>query len=62
MWHNLPQRLSFAALRLPVGQHAGTVEFFDAAGRRLAGMTQEITLVVDDTTQDTVVFISELKR
>lgn len=62
MWHNLPQRLSFAALRLPAGQHAATVEFFDASGRRLAGMTQEITLVVDDTVKDTVVFISELKR
>jgi tetratricopeptide (TPR) repeat protein len=62
MWHNLPQRLSFAALRLPVGQHTATLEFFDRAGSKLAGMTRELTIVVDDDTRDTVVFLSELKR
>ena len=62
MWNNLPQRLSFAALRLPVGQHAAKVEYFDGEGRRLAGLTQELTIVVDDATRDTVVFLSELKR
>lgn len=62
MWNNLPQRLSFAALRLPAGSHAATLEFFDAEGRRLAGLTQEVTIVVDDPARDTVVFLSELKR
>ena len=62
MWNNLPQRLSFAALRLPAGNHAATLEFFDAQGRRLAGLTQEVTIVVDDPARDTVVFLSELKR
>jgi hypothetical protein len=62
MWHNLPQRLSFAALRLPAGQYPATVEFFDRDGRKLAGMTQELTIVVDDSVRDTVVFLSELKR
>jgi hypothetical protein len=62
MWSNLPQRLSFAALQLPVGRHPATLEFFDAAGRRLAALTQELTIVVDDPVQDTVVFLSELKR
>ena len=62
MWHNLPQRLSFASLRLPPGEHAGTVEFFDAAGRKLAALTQQLTIVVDDPLRDTVVFMSELKR
>lgn len=62
MWHNLPQRLSFAALRLPPGEHTGSMEFFDATGRQLAALTQELTIVVDDTVRDTVVFMSELKR
>lgn len=62
MWHNLPQRLSFAALRLPPGEHTGSMEFFDASGRQLAALTQELTIVVDDTVRDTVVFMSELKR
>ena len=62
MWNNLPQRLSFAALRLPVGSHAGRLEFFDGEGRRLAGLSRELTIVVDDTSRDTVVFLSELKR
>ncbi|MEO6003234.1 MAG: hypothetical protein ABIS43_08790 [Opitutus sp.] len=62
MWNNLPQRLSFAALRLPAGQHAAKIEYFDGEGRRLVGLTQELTIVVDDVTRDTVVFLSELKR
>jgi hypothetical protein len=62
MWNNLPQRLSFAALRLPAGTHAATLEFFDAGGQRLAALTQEVTIVVDDPARDTVVFLSELKR
>lgn len=62
MWNNLPQRLSFAALRLPVGQHAAKLDFFDAGGGRLPSLTQDVTVVVDDTVRDTVVFLSELKR
>jgi len=38
------------------------LEFFDAAGRKLSGLTQELTIVVDDAVRDTVVFLSELKR
>jgi len=62
MWNNLPQRLSFGSLHLPVGQHPATLEFYDAAGRKLAALSQELTLVVDDIARDTVVFLSELKR
>ena len=62
MWNNLPQRLSFAGLRLPAGQHPATLDFFDASGRKLVGLSQEFTIVVDDITRDTVVFLSELKR
>jgi hypothetical protein len=61
-WDNLPQRLSFAALRLPAGTHRGTLEFFDASGRTLASSTQEVSIDVSDSSRDTVVFLSELKR
>ncbi len=60
-WDNLPQRLSFAALRLPLGEHAATLDFFDSAGRKLPALTQQLTIKVDDVAQDTVVFLSELK-
>jgi hypothetical protein len=61
-WENLPQRLSFAALRLPAGSYPARLEFFDAAGQPLPALTQELTINVDDPAQDTVVFLSELKR
>jgi tetratricopeptide (TPR) repeat protein len=61
-WDNLPQRLSFAALRLPVGSHPATLEFLGAAGEKLPALTRELTIVVDDASRDTVVFLSELKR
>lgn len=61
-WENLPQRLSFAALRLPAGTYAATLEFLDANGRTLPASTQQVTINVDDPARDTVVFLSELKR
>jgi tetratricopeptide (TPR) repeat protein len=61
-WNNLPQFLSFAAVRLTVGSHPATLQFFDAAGQVLPALTRDLTLVVDDNTRDTVVFLSELKR
>lgn len=62
MWSNLPHRLSFGSVRLPVGKYPATLEFFDASGRKLVALTQELTVVVDDPARDTVVFLSELKR
>jgi hypothetical protein len=62
MWNNLPQRLSFAAVKLPAGQHPATLEFYDANGGKLVALTQQFTIVVDDASRDTVVFLSELKR
>jgi hypothetical protein len=61
-WENLPQRLSFAALRLPAGSYPARLEFFNVAGQPLPALTQELTINVDDPAQDTVVFLSELKR
>ena len=62
MWDNLPQRLSFAALRLAPGDYPATLEFKDASGRTLAALTQTLNLHVDPTDRDTVIFLSELKR
>ncbi|MBI3887036.1 MAG: hypothetical protein HY302_15105, partial [Opitutae bacterium] len=61
-WDNLPQTLSFAALRLPPGDHAATVEFLDAAGEPLPAHTQEVVLHVEPADRDTVVFLSELAK
>lgn len=61
-WSSLPQRLSFAALRLPAGEHAATLEFFDAAGAVIANLTRQVTITVEDASRDTVVFLSEPKR
>jgi hypothetical protein len=62
MWDNLPQRLSFAALRLAPGDYPATLEFQDATGQTLRGLTQTFTLHVDPVDRDTVIFLSELKR
>jgi hypothetical protein len=57
-WDNLPQFLSFAAVALPPGQHAATIEFLDGAGRPLSGLTRNVTLNIVPN-RDTVVFISD---
>lgn len=57
-WENLPQFLSFAAVELPPGEHSISVEFLDASGRPLAGLTRNVTLTVVPN-RDTVVFLSD---
>ena len=66
-WDNIPQYLSFAALRLPPGEHPATLTFYDAAGNQRAALTRQLTLTVpapDPTLgaapQDVVIFLSEL--
>lgn len=61
-WDTLPQHLGFAALRLPPGEHAGTLEFLDRDGNVLERRSQSVTLSVHPTDRDTVVFLSEHKR
>ena len=60
-WSNLPQRLSFAALKLPPGEHSGRIEFLDREGNVLTQRTQRISFTVPPEDRDTVVFLSELK-
>ncbi len=61
-WDNLPQYLSFSALRLPPGAYPATLQFFDAQGQPVADLTRRFTLTVDAPARDTVVILSELKR
>lgn len=59
-WDNLPQRLSFAALRLPPGEHRGRIDFLDRRGEPLPGRSRAVAFTVGDPERDTVVFLSEL--
>lgn len=60
-WDNLPQRLSFAALKLPPGEHHGRLEFLDREGAVLERRSQRVTISVPANGRDAVVFLSELK-
>jgi hypothetical protein len=67
-WENLPQYLSFAALRLPPGEHAATLQYLDANGAVVPERTQPFRIVVpapgqgiaDRTPAPVVLFKSEL--
>jgi hypothetical protein len=57
-WDNLPEYLTFAAVRLPPGSHTATIEFLDQAGRPMPSLTRTVTInSVPD--KDAVVFISD---
>jgi hypothetical protein len=67
-WDNLPQYLSFAALRLAPGTYPATLTFLDASGNPIPfNGRRALTLTVPESTptigaapQDTVIFLSEL--
>jgi hypothetical protein len=66
-WDNLPQYLSFAALRLAPGEYPATFTLLDASGNPMSSSARQITITVPapDSTlgaapQDTVIFLSEL--
>ncbi len=69
-WDNLPRYLSFAALKLPPGDHPAVLTFYDPSGRVLPGRTQNFLISVpapEQTTaasglQDILVIRSELKN
>lgn len=62
MWDNLPQYLSFGALRLPAGEHTASLQFSDANGQVVPDLTRRVTISVTDSAKDTVIILSELKR
>lgn len=57
-WDNLPQFISFAALRLPPGENKVTVDFLDTAGRADAKLTKTLTVNVPPD-RDKIVFVSD---
>jgi tetratricopeptide (TPR) repeat protein len=60
-WDNLPQFLSFAALKLSPGEHSGQVEYLTRDGEPDPNLTREVTVTVPaDTSANTIVFLSEL--
>lgn len=58
-WDNLPHYLSFTSFELPPGPHTATVEFHDAYGQVLPGLTKTITINVSADKRDKVVFVSD---
>ncbi len=68
-WDNLPQYLSFGSLRLPPGDHAATLRFYDTAGQPIEKHAQTFVITVppratgvNGRDEDVVVFKSQLKR
>jgi hypothetical protein len=61
-WDNLPNLLGFAAVQLPPGPQPATVDFIDAAGRAIPGMTRSVTINVLAPPRDTVVFVTDRTR
>ncbi|HVV73349.1 MAG TPA: tetratricopeptide repeat protein, partial [Verrucomicrobiae bacterium] len=58
-WDNLPRYLSFANLKVPPGQHVLTVEFHDAGGAVLPGLTKTFNIDVPAGGKDKVIFVSD---
>lgn len=55
-WNNLPNFLSFAALRLPPGAHTATVQFVSPQGQAVASRTVNFEVAAG---RDTVLFVSD---
>lgn len=59
-WDNLPQYLSFTSLQLPPGTYNGTVDFTDAAGNVIAGLSKNFTFTTPAPNgHDAVLFLSD---
>jgi ABC-type sulfate/molybdate transport systems ATPase subunit len=54
--------LARVSLRLPGGDHAALLQFYDANGQAVPDLARRLTLSVADPAKDTVVILSELKR
>ena len=58
-WQNLPEYLSFGALRLPPGQYTASVDFLPSPGSPISVSTKTLTFTVADASRDTVLFVSD---
>ncbi len=56
-WDNLPQYLSFAALKVPPGQHTATVDFLDSSGQ--SRKKKSVSFTINESSKDTVIFLSD---
>jgi len=56
-WDNLPQYLSFTALKVPPGQHTAAVDFLDASGQ--SRKKKSVSFTVIDPSKDIVIFLSD---
>ncbi len=69
-WDNLPQYLSFAALRLPPGHHDAVLDFYDENDKQLPSRTQRFSIHVPadeagvgpSRAEDVIVFRSDVVR
>ena len=58
-WARLPQFLSLATTTLPAGNYSATIEFLDGQKRPLPQLTKQISFNVEDSSRDTVIFVSD---
>jgi hypothetical protein len=58
-WDDLPHYLSFATMPLPPGHHTATVDFLDAFGQAIPGLTKTVMFDVPADGKDKVVFVSD---
>lgn len=58
-WDNLPQFLSFAAIKLPPGKYKVNVEFCNSVGLPDSRFNKTIEFSVNPPPRDTVVFVSD---
>ncbi len=59
-WDNLPNNLGFAALKLPPGEYAATVEFLAGDGRAGPVALRSLRFVVPNAPNGAVLLVSEL--
>ncbi len=58
-WDNLPQFISFAAVKLTPGPHVVRVEFLDAAGQPVNNLTKILNLNIPTDGRSKLVFVSD---
>ena len=58
-WDNLPQYLSFVALTASPGQHTMRIDFQDAYGGAVEGLSKTITLNIPVGSRDSIIYISD---
>ncbi len=58
-WDNLPLYLTFAAVKLPPGEHQATIQFLDANHQVIQNETKTLAFNVPDNSVDNVFYVSD---